>query len=324
MLEEAEVGGQPKELAVPIQISFEADRLSAQPGCNSASGGYTLEDNAIVLGGPLAQTMMACEDQALVDQDAWFASVLEARPTVSLDDGITLTTDDAVLRGRVVEAGGDATAPVTADDLAGRAFVLEEAEEGGAPKELAVPIQIAFEADRLDAQPGCNGASGGYTMDDGTLTLSGPLAQTMMMCADEALVQQDAWFASVLEASPQVALDGDAIVLTTDDTDPARPRPGGRDAGPAARGHALDDHQPHRRRGRGRRGLQRALDGAVAADLRARRPSSGQHRVRRRRRRVDAGHDGRAADDHARAARPVHRRPGQAGGADLLATSRAR
>ena len=74
MLEEAEVGGQPKELAVPIQISFEADRLSAQPGCNSASGGYTLEDNAYrARRAALAQTMMACEDQALVDQDAWFA-----------------------------------------------------------------------------------------------------------------------------------------------------------------------------------------------------------------------------------------------------------
>ncbi len=55
-------------------------------------------------------------------------------------------------------------------------------------------------------------------MVDGTLTLSGPLAQTMMMCDDQALVEQDAWFASVLEASPKVALDGDEIVLTTDDT----------------------------------------------------------------------------------------------------------
>ena len=101
-----------------------------------------------------------------------------------------------------------------------------------------MPIEIAFEADRLSAQPGCNGASGGYTMVDGTLTLSGPLAQTMMMCADQALVDQDAWFASVLEASPEVALDGDAIVLTTDDTVAARPRQGGREPRPAARGHA--------------------------------------------------------------------------------------
>jgi heat shock protein HslJ len=211
VLEEAEVGGQPKELAAPIEIAFEADQLNVQPGCNSAFGGYTIEDNKLTLAGEMGQTQMACED-ALLDQDTWFLSVLQASPLVSVDgDAITLTTADTVLRG-------SATAPVTADDLAGRSFVLEAAQVGGEPKELAVPIEIAFEADRLNAQPGCNGASGGYTMVDGKLTLSGPLAQTMMMCADEALVQQDEWFASVLEASPKVTLDGDAIVLTTADT----------------------------------------------------------------------------------------------------------
>jgi heat shock protein HslJ len=219
VLDGAEFGGAPKSLAAPIQISFEADQLSAQPGCNSASGGYTIEDGNLTLSGPLAQTRMMCEDQALVDQDAWFASFLEASPQISVDgDAIILTTEDAVLRGSVAPASGGASSPVTADDLAGRAFVLEQAEVGGAPKELAAPIDIAFEADRLSAQPGCNGASGGYAMADGTLTLTGPLAQTMMMCADQALVDQDAWFASVLEASPVVTLDGDAIVLTTDDT----------------------------------------------------------------------------------------------------------
>jgi heat shock protein HslJ len=114
----------------------------------------------------------------------------------------------------------DAPALVTADDLAGRTFLLEHAEVGGQPKELAggKPISLAFEQDRLSAQPGCNGASGNYTLEDGRIVLDGPLAQTMMMCADEALVQQDEWFASVLEAKPLVALDGDAITLTTDDT----------------------------------------------------------------------------------------------------------
>ena len=71
--------------------------------------------------------------------------------------------------------------------------MLEEAEVGGAPRELAVPIQIAFEADQLNAQPGCNGAFGGYTIEDGRLTVSGPLAQTQMGCED-ALLDQGSWF----------------------------------------------------------------------------------------------------------------------------------
>jgi heat shock protein HslJ len=111
---------------------------------------------------------------------------------------------------------------VTVDDLAGRTFWLESATVGGAPRELAgggAAIELSFERDRLAAQPGCNGASGGYTLEDGHIVLSGPMQQTMMMCEDAALVEQDTWFVAFLEAKPLVTLDGDAITLTSADTE---------------------------------------------------------------------------------------------------------
>src|SRR5690348_4842807 len=81
-----------------ITLAFEGGSLSANAGCNSMAGRYTL------LGGKLtapqlASTMMACE-QALMDQDTWLAQFLASGPTYTLaGDTVTLTngTDTVVL-----------------------------------------------------------------------------------------------------------------------------------------------------------------------------------------------------------------------------------
>ena len=175
LLEQAEVGGQPKELAggKPIGLTFEQGRLSAQPGCNGVSGDYTLEDGRIVLGGELAQTMMMCADEALVEQDAWFATVLEAKPLVSLDgDAITLTTDDTVLQGRDKE--------VASPDLPleGTEWRIESRIEGSGP-DAAVSTELWMEESQLVFEPGgrlqgataCGGVLGTWTLDGDAVTI---------------------------------------------------------------------------------------------------------------------------------------------------------
>ena len=56
---------------------------------------------------------------------------------------------------------------------------------------------------------GCNTAIGAYTLTDGTLTV-GPMIQTRMACED-ALMAQDTWIVTMLEARRTVVLDGDNI-----------------------------------------------------------------------------------------------------------------
>jgi heat shock protein HslJ len=56
----------------------------------------------------------------------------------------------------------------------------------------------------------------GYEIDDGVLTLDGPMAQTLMACPEE-LQAQDEWVAAFLGDSPTVALADDVLTLTAGD-----------------------------------------------------------------------------------------------------------
>jgi heat shock protein HslJ len=75
-----------------ISLSFEEGRVAAQAGCNTLSGGFTIDGDELDVE-QLAQTQMAC-DQPLMDQDTWLAAFLGDDPTITLDgDQLTLAED---------------------------------------------------------------------------------------------------------------------------------------------------------------------------------------------------------------------------------------
>ena len=84
-----------------VTVTFAEDSISAQAGCNTLAGGATWT-NGVLTAGPLAMTMMACEDD-LSAQDQWLSELLASEPAIELDgdtlvigdatEGITLTED---------------------------------------------------------------------------------------------------------------------------------------------------------------------------------------------------------------------------------------
>lgn len=79
-----------------INLTFIDGRLSALAGCNTQNGDADVIDGKLTAG-PLASTMMGCED-ALMEQDQWLAGFLEGEPAVALDgDVLTLTSGDEAL-----------------------------------------------------------------------------------------------------------------------------------------------------------------------------------------------------------------------------------
>ena len=68
---------------------FTADQVSGSAGCNTYSGGYTLNGTTLKIG-PLASTMKACADQAVNDQEQQFLAALQASTTFD-QTGNTLT-----------------------------------------------------------------------------------------------------------------------------------------------------------------------------------------------------------------------------------------
>jgi heat shock protein HslJ len=105
-------------------------------------------------------------------------------------------------------------AAVTADDLVDRSF--ESTDVTGHELVADSTIELAFLADRVAARAGCNSMNGGFTITDGTLELTSPMASTMMACSDE-LMAQDTWLNEFLSSGPAIALDGDVLTLTGDD-----------------------------------------------------------------------------------------------------------
>jgi heat shock protein HslJ len=76
-----------------IRFSFADGAFTANAGCNTLGGDYTLDGDKLEVG-PMFGTEMACEP-ALMDQDVWLTEFLTLAPAVSLDDDkLTLTDND--------------------------------------------------------------------------------------------------------------------------------------------------------------------------------------------------------------------------------------
>src|SRR5262245_18917255 len=86
--------GEPRPLVegTRIELSFpEEGRVSANAGCNIMSGTAVLRDGALIVD-ELGMTEMGCPPGRM-QQDAWVAQFLSARPRLSLDAGeLTLTS----------------------------------------------------------------------------------------------------------------------------------------------------------------------------------------------------------------------------------------
>ena len=79
----------------PLTLRFAAGRLVVGGGCNAASGSYRVVEGKLIVG-PMASTMMACADSALMDQDQRVGSALAVPLALTLDeDPVRLTLQAA-------------------------------------------------------------------------------------------------------------------------------------------------------------------------------------------------------------------------------------
>jgi len=97
------------ELIDDVTLAFDDEgNLSADAGCNTMNGAYTIDDGALEVEA-LASTMMGCDPNHM-DQDAWLGELLTSSPNVSLTgDRLTLRSGEdslALLEAEAEDAGG--------------------------------------------------------------------------------------------------------------------------------------------------------------------------------------------------------------------------
>lgn len=80
--------------------------------------------------------------------------------------------------------------------------------DGAAP--MRTPARLAFHADRIGANVGCNGMGGPWRIAEGRL-IAGPLVSTQMWC--EGIMEQERAVNALLSSAPEIRVDGSRMTL---------------------------------------------------------------------------------------------------------------
>jgi heat shock protein HslJ len=229
-----------------ITLNFGADNtVSGSAGCNNYTGGYKLEGNQITIG-PLASTMMMCEDTVML-QEQGYLTILQTpgivnqqsdRLTLTFDGGQTIFTYTPASGTPTAGAPSSTPAPSTApqSNLANTnwklisvdAFGTSNAPVGG------VEITLNFSGNNtVNGSSGCNNYSGPYQLNGDQLTM-GPLVSTMKACSN-AIMGQESFYLASLQKPAQVTqadnhltlkFDGGKIVYNYEKVNTAAPATG--------------------------------------------------------------------------------------------------
>ena len=179
--------------------------LSGSTGCNRLAGTYEVDGDALTITlGPA--TLMACEDEALNAQEQ---AIVNGLPEVTT---FTATEDSLTLLGFDEQALFTYDA---ADGLEGAWSVtgVNNGKDAVQGSSLTEALTADFGPDgTFSGYGGCNTLSGPYeTTDPDGLTI-GPLAGTMMACAEDVMALE-AQYQAALAAVATYTIDGDTLTL---------------------------------------------------------------------------------------------------------------
>ena len=174
-----DVTGQTLVADTRITLRFEGDSLSAVAGCNTMTGGYTIDGDVLKVGA-LAQTRMACEDD-LMAQDQWIVDLLTGSPKITFaDDELTLAGATTTVKF------GDIAKIANGSALDGHAYTIVSLETGGNTLQAPENAYLSYDDGRIFVATGCNRATGELKVSDGTINI-GPMAMTLKACEPDLM-----------------------------------------------------------------------------------------------------------------------------------------
>ena len=191
---------------VVATLFLQDGQASGAAACNTFSGDYTLDGDALTFG-PMLSTMMVCEGEKASTE----ASYLAAFPLVA-----SYSLDGEALS--LLDGSGDpvlAYAAVTAQPIAGSWTVTSYNTDRNdmAPPLTGSILTAVFGADgTIEGGAGCNHFSGPYTIDGDGIAI-GPLAATLVACAPSELQDQETRYLDALLASDRWSQEAGVLEL---------------------------------------------------------------------------------------------------------------
>lgn len=178
-------------------IRFEDGAVSGSAGCNSFNGTYELSGRFITFG-PLATTMMACEE-AVMDQEATFLTNLQNAATYSVNLERLLFVDEAGATLLNFEIGSTETIL----DQTWVAGFIGDGDGGLTPVIPGTEITAVFASDgTLTGSAGCNQYNTTYEASVDSISITGPIATTRKLCSEpESIMDQESAYLLALESA---------------------------------------------------------------------------------------------------------------------------
>lgn len=196
-----------------MHLDFNADILEVSfgAGCNSHFGEYTVIDDVFEMTA-MGGTEMACEME-LMDQDAWLVEFFTSSPSIEHDgDILTFTGSEATL----IFADEEIAVPDQGlQDITWEIDTYFEGDTASAYNLNVLPNLYFANDGTFTANMGCNGASGVYEDNAGTLSMTIEV-MTEAMCEGDVNTVEGHIF-NVINNAPTYTIDGDRITLMAGD-----------------------------------------------------------------------------------------------------------
>jgi heat shock protein HslJ len=175
----ATVGGSPVASGINADLLFTDTEAGGFAGCNRFFGSYTSDGASSLTFGPLATTMIACDDATNTFEQSYLAALATvASYAVGADGGLTLSDSS----GKAVLTYG----PQVPATLEGpwNVTMVNNGKDAVSSLPAGVSASVSFHPDgTVSGFGGCNTFGGGYGVNGSTVTI-GPLMSTMMFCDD--------------------------------------------------------------------------------------------------------------------------------------------
>jgi heat shock protein HslJ len=208
-LVEGTVNGQPVPILddYRITLTLEGSRIGGTSACNSYGGVLVVEGGRLRIE-DLAQTAMACLDEAAMTAEGIYMSGLAAAESIGLDG------DQLLVQGPGVELRFDELAPPPTAELVDTVWILDTLVMGEVASSVAgEPATLELRSDgTIQGGTGCRQFSGTWA-EQGDEIVTPRLESTDQGCPPE-LQDADSHVLGVIGDGFRATVDGDRLTLT--------------------------------------------------------------------------------------------------------------
>lgn len=208
---------QPALGAAPVTMTFSPEGVSGSAGCNSFSGSFQYDNNALTFG-ELITTRMACAEDIMAQETAVLNALAAATSFTVENNQLHILYGEGVLTFN----SPNAPAPEATDAVDGGTgsagvptgtwtLVAYGSPENPQAAIQGSPATITFTPEGVNGQAGCNQYSGSYQYENGTLTFSN-IVSTLMAC-EQSIMDQEIAFLEALQTATSFQLNNGQLQI---------------------------------------------------------------------------------------------------------------